>query len=168
MLLPSDVHGRPDQPNPQPDHALRRPVPSVGGGVVATAAVDAVATVVVMAAEDAVGKLIAERDAKRCYIDDIPKYRRYSETVETSGHYAGTRSVGSQQLALLQRENGVEVLLIDAATVLRLKRFRIGDAITVGFDAQTTGHPAGPAPVPTYTLKLQTRRTTTLQKRRSR
>ena len=118
--------------------------------------------------EDAVGKFIAERGAKRTYIDDIPKYRRYTEANETPGHYAGTRSVDGQLLALLQREDAVYVLPIDAATALRLKRFRIGDAITVAPRAQTTSRQADLTPVPTYTFKTQTGRTTILQKGRSR
>lgn len=121
-----------------------------------------------MAAEDAVAKFIAERDARRSYIDDIPKYRRYTETNETPCHYAGIRSVDGQLLALLQREEAVDVLPIDAATALRLKRFRIGDVITVAPRAQTTSRQAGLTPVPTYTFKTQTGRTTTLQKGRSR
>jgi len=135
---------------------------------VATGAVTARTTVVTVAAEDAVGKFVAERDSKRIYIDDIPKYRRYTESVETPGRYAGTRSVDGQILALLQREDAVDVLPIDAATALRLKRFRIGDAITVAPRAQTTIRQADLTPVPTYTFKTQTGRTTTLQKGRSR
>jgi hypothetical protein len=121
-----------------------------------------------MAAEDAVAKFIAERDAKRITIDDIPKYRRYTEANETPCRYAGTRSVDGQLLALLQREDAVDILPIDAATALRLKRFRIGDAITVVPRAQTTSRQAGLAPVPTYTFKPQTGRTATPQKGRSR
>jgi hypothetical protein len=121
-----------------------------------------------MAAEDAVGKFIAERDAKRSTIDDIPKYRRYTEANETPGRYAGTRSVDGQLLALLQRDDAVDVLPVDVATALRLKRFRIGYAITVAPRAQTTGRPAGPTPVPTYTFKSQTGQTTTSKKGRSR
>ena len=159
VLLPNDVPGRLEQPGPQPDHALRRPVPSAGEGVEATASV---------IAEDAIGKFIAERDAKRSCIDDIPKYRRFIETVETSGHYAGTRSIDGQLLALLQREDAVDVIPIDAATALRLKRFRIGDAITVAPHAHMTDQPTDSTPVPTYTFKPQTGQKTTLQKRRSR
>jgi len=121
-----------------------------------------------MAAEDAVAKFIAERDAKRNNIADIPKYRRYTEANETPCRYAGTRNVDGQLLALLQREDAVDVLPIDAAAALRLKRFRIGDAITVTPRSRTTGRPAGPTPVPTYTFKPQTGRTTTPQKGRSR
>lgn len=121
-----------------------------------------------MATEDAVGKFIAERDTKRGYIDDIPKYRRYTEAKEIPCRYAGTRSVDGQLLVLLQREDAVDVLTIDAAAALRLKRFRIGDAITVTPRSRTTGRPAGPTPVPTYTFKPQTGRTTTPQKGRSR
>lgn len=123
---------------------------------------------VAVAAQDAVDKFIAERDAKRSYIDDIPKYRRYTEANETPGRYAGTRSVDGQLLALLQREDAVDVLPIDAVAAHCLKRFRIGDAITVAARAKTTGRSAGPTPVPNYTFKPQTGRTTTPQKRRSR
>jgi hypothetical protein len=121
-----------------------------------------------MGAEDAVAKFIAERDSKRSYIDDIPKYRRYTEANETPCRYAGTRSVDGQLLALLQRDDAVDVLPIDAAAALRLKRFRIGDAITVTPRARSTSRPAGPTPVPTYTFKPHIGRTTTQKKGRSR
>ena len=156
VLLPGDVPGRVEQPGPQPDHALRRPVPGAGG------------TVAAVTAEDAVGKFIAERDEKSNTIADIPKYRRYTEANETPCRYAGTRNVDGQLLALLQREDAVDVLPIDAAAALRLKRFRIGDVITVTPRARSTGRPAGPTPVPTYTFKPQTGRTTTHKKGRSR
>jgi hypothetical protein len=130
--------------------------------VAATAAVDALAT------EDAAGKFIAECDAKRSYIDGIPKYRRYIETVKTSGRHAGTRSVDGQQLALLQREDAADVLPVDTVTALRLKRFRIGDAIAVSLHAQMNRQPASPILFSTYTFKPQTGRNITLQKGRSR
>ena len=168
VLLPGDVPGRVEQPGPQPDHALRRPVPGARGGVAATAALVAPVAMVAMVAEDAVAKFIAERDAKRSTITDIPKYRRYTEANETPGRYAGTRSVDGQLLALLQREDAVDVLPIDAAAALRLKRFRIGDAITVTPRARSTGRPTGSFLVPTYTFKPQTGRTTIHKKGRSR
>ena len=45
--------------------------------------------------------------------------------------YAGTRSSDGQLLALLRRGDSVEVLPIDHATARRLKRVKVGDAVTI-------------------------------------
>jgi hypothetical protein len=155
VLLPGDVPGRLEQPDTQSDHALRRPVSGARGAGVAVA--------------DAVDKFIAERNAKRIYIHDIPKYERYTSVVGTLGRYAGTRSVDGQWLALLQRDEVVDVLPIDAATAVRLKRFRIGDAVAVQrqMPSQTNGRTTGPA-IPTYLFKPSASQTMTLKKARSR
>jgi hypothetical protein len=116
-----------------------------------------------------VDKFIAERDAKRACIHDIPKYERYTSVVETSGQYAGTRSVDGQWLALLQRDEVVNVLPIDVATAVQLKRLRIGDAVTVQRPTpkQTTGRMSGSA-APIYLFKPMTGHTMTPKKGRSR
>jgi hypothetical protein len=89
--------------------------------------------------------------------------------VGTLGRYAGTRSVDGQWLALLQRDEVVDVLPIDAATAVRLKRFRIGDAVAVQrqMPSQTNGRTTGPA-IPTYLFKPSASQTMTLKKARSR
>lgn len=155
MLLPGDVPGRLEQPSPQPNHALRRPVPGAGDTV---------------APHDTVEKFLIERNEKRKYINDIPKYGRYTHADETIVRYVGTRNVDGQFLALLQREDRgtsqgqVDVLPIDAVAAMRLKRFRIGDVITVR--ARTDAHL--PESARAYTFKPSAIRTTTPRKGRSR
>ena len=155
VLLPGDVPGRLEQPGPQPDHALRRPASGAGDTV---------------APRDAVEKLLVERNEKRKYINDIPKYGRYTHADEAIVRYVGTRNVDGQFLALLQREDRgtsqgqVDVLPIDAVAAMRLKRFRIGDVITVR--ARTDAHL--PESARAYTFKPSAVRTTTPRKGRSR
>ena len=155
VLLPGDVPGRLEQPGPQPDHALRRPASGAGDTV---------------ASRDAVEKLLVERNEKRKYINDIPKYGRYTHADEAIVRYVGTRNVDGQFLALLQREDRgtsqgqVDVLPIDAVAAMRLKRFRIGDVITVR--ARTDAHL--PESARAYTFKPSAVRTTTPRKGRSR
>lgn len=155
VLLPGDVLGCLEQPGPQPNHALRRPVLGAGDTV---------------APRDAVEKFIIERNEKRKYINDIPNYGHYTYGDETIVRYVGTRNVNGQFLALLQREDQthvqgqVDVLPIDAAAAMRLKRFRIGDVITVR--ARTDAHL--PESARAYTFKPSAIRTTTPRKGRSR
>ena len=153
MLLPGDVSGRLEQPGTQSDHALRRPVSGARG---------------VTTADDAIAMFIAERDAKRNYINDIPKYKRYTADKDTSGRYGGTRKVQGHFLALLQRDDAVNVLTIDAATAFQLKRFRIGDAVTVRAQRQIQPQTPDRAAVPTYTFRPGIGPTMTPKKGRSR
>lgn len=155
VLLPGDVPGRLEQPDAQSDHALRRPVPR------ATRAV---------AAEEAIAKFIGERNSKLRFVNDISKYERYTDADESIGTYAGTRSIDGQLLALLKRDDKVDVLPVDAATALKLKRLRIGDAVTVQTQDQkpSIGGQKDFVDAPTYTFKAQTRRTMTPKKGRSR
>lgn len=51
--------------------------------------------------------------------------------METVAAYAGTRNIDGRFLALLKRGDNVEVLPIDQATARRLKRVKVGDAVTI-------------------------------------
>lgn len=153
VLLPGDVSGRLEQPGTQSDHALRRPVSGAGAAITA---------------HDAIAMFIAERDAKRNYINDISKYKRYTNDKDTSGKYGGTRRVQGHFLALLQRDDAVNVLSIDAETARQLKRFRIGDAVTVHAQRQTQPQTPDRAAVPTYTFRPRVGPTMTPKKGRSR
>ena len=154
VLLPGDVPDRLEQPDAQSDHALRRPVPGAAR---------------VIAADDAIKKFISERNSKRHFINDITKYERYTDANESIGTYAGTRSIDGQLLALLKRDDKVDVLPVDAATGLKLKRLRIGEAVTVQMrdQKQSIGGQKDSVDAPTYTFKARTRRTMTPKKGRS-
>lgn len=155
VLLPGDVPGRLEQRDAQPDHALRRSVPGAGE---------------LNAAEAAADRFIAERNGKRGNINDISKHSRYTEVVKTTGCYGGTRNVDGHWLALLQRDGAVEVVPVDAPTAFRLKRLRIGDAVTVQPhpQGQVTDQAGGPATASTYTFMPLTDRTISPRKGRSR
>ena len=119
-------------------------------------------------AEDAIAKFVDERNSKRSFINDIPKYERYTEADKSIGTYAGTHSIDDQLLALLKRDDKVYVLAVDAATALKLKRLRIGDAVTIQTRNQkpSVGGQKDSVDAPTYTFKAQTRRTMTPKKGR--
>ena len=74
---------------------------------------------------------IAEREAKRLKIFDIQNHVRYTDDSEGTAVYVGTRQVEGQSLALLKRGEEVMVLPVDEATARRLKRFAVGESVTV-------------------------------------
>lgn len=78
----------------------------------------------------AADKYIAEREAKRLKIFDIPKHSRYTEGDGTLA-FAGVRNVEGQTLALVKRGEAVMVMPIDQASARRLSRIAIGDAVIV-------------------------------------
>lgn len=123
-----------------------------------------------MNAAQAADRFIAERNGKRSTINDISKHRRYTEVVTTTGHYGGIRNIDGHWLALLQRAGAVDVLPVDQATALRLRRLRIGDAVAVQTrpQGQTTNRADGPAAASHYTFKALTGRTISSKKGRSR
>jgi len=45
--------------------------------------------------------------------------------------FAGTRQIEGETLALLKRDEEIIVLPVDAATARRIKRYSLGDAVTL-------------------------------------
>jgi Relaxase/Mobilisation nuclease domain/Large polyvalent protein-associated domain 7 len=115
VLLPGDVPGHLVQQGAQPDNRMRRD--AVGAGAIA-------------AGQAAADKYIAEREAKRLLLYDIPKHTRYHGSAEVS-FFGGLRQVDGQALALLKDSDQIMVLPIDGATERRLKRIAVGDCVTV-------------------------------------
>ncbi|WP_417519320.1 TraI/MobA(P) family conjugative relaxase [Marinobacter sp.] len=116
VLLPGDVSGELEYQRTQSDNQLRW---GVSGPRELT-------TDQFRAAD----KYIAERESKRLLGFDIPKHTRYTNQGGAIT-YAGTRNVQGQSLALLNCNDEILVLPIDAATAQRMKRVRVGNAVTV-------------------------------------
>lgn len=126
VLLPGNVSGHMEQQGNQPTHALRRPV--FGSGLT-------------NAALSAADKYIAEREAKRAQGFDISKHIPYNHSPSELA-FAGVRSVEGHTLVLLKRtDESLMVAPVDAATVRRLSRLKIGDpvAVTERGGLRTTG-----------------------------
>ena len=115
VLLPGDVPGHLEQQGTQPDNRMRRD--AVGAGAIA-------------AGQAAADKYIAEREAKRLLLYDIPKHKRFHCLGGTSV-FAGLRHIDGQSLALLKDSDQIMVLPINGATERRLKRIAVGDCVTV-------------------------------------
>lgn len=118
VLLPRDVPGHMEQQGAKPDNGLRRDIFGAGRVTAGQAAAD---------------KYIAEREASRLKMFDIPKHARYNQDNDgaTAFTFAGVRQIEGQALALLKRGNEIKVLPVDDATTRRLKRVAVGDAVTV-------------------------------------
>lgn len=116
VLLPRDVPGHVEQQGAKPDHGLRRDI--FGTGRVAIG-------------QEAADKYIAEREAMRLKVFDIPKHTRYNQGNDGAAAFAGIRQVEGQALALLKRGEEIMVLPVDDATARRLKRVAIGDSVAV-------------------------------------
>ncbi|NOU20321.1 MAG: relaxase/mobilization nuclease domain-containing protein, partial [Methyloglobulus sp.] len=115
VLLSGDVPGHMEQQGTQPVNRLRRG--AVGAGAIT-------------AGQAAANKYIAEREAKRLLLYDIPKNTRY-HTPGGVTVFGGIRQVDGQFLALLKDSDQMMVLPIDEATSRRLKRIAVGDCVTV-------------------------------------
>ncbi len=123
VLLPGDVPNHMEQQGTQPNNALRRGVSGPGGGLGAGPQYKPEQV-------RAMDKYIAEREGKRLKGFDIPKHTRYTAG-EGPLAFAGMRSIEGQNLALVKRDDDVLVMPIDQATVNRLKRIAIGDAVSI-------------------------------------
>jgi len=115
VLLSGDVPGHLEQQGAQPDNRMRRD--AVGAGAIA-------------AGQAAADKYIAEREAKRLLLYDIPKHKRF-HCLGGASVFAGLRHIDGQSLALLKDSDQIMVLPIDGATERRLKRIAVGDCVTV-------------------------------------
>ena len=113
VLLPGDVSNHLEHSRTQHTDQLRRPIS--GSGRIA-----------------AVDKYIEEREGKRLKGIDIPKHRGYIESDQGVFVYAGIRYNDGGSLALLKNDkNEIVVLSINASTVNRLKKCKVGDNITL-------------------------------------
>lgn len=79
----------------------------------------------------ATDKYIAERASKIAKGFDIPNHRHYTEADKGAALFAGTRLIEGETLALLKRDEEIIVLPVDAATARRIKRYALGDAVTL-------------------------------------
>ncbi|OQW86274.1 MAG: conjugal transfer protein TraI [Rhodoferax ferrireducens] len=118
VLLPRDVPGHMEQQGTKPDNGLRRDIFGAGRVTAGQAAAD---------------KYIAEREATRLKVFDIPKHSRYNQGNDGAAAFtfAGVRQVEGQALALLKRGDEIKVLPVDEATARRLKRVAVGEAVAV-------------------------------------
>nr|WP_305891216.1 TraI/MobA(P) family conjugative relaxase [Pseudomonas sp. R9.37] len=109
---------------------IDRPVskPSVPFPVAPKATPEKVSPALPLSAAD---KYVAERASKRAKGFDIPNHRRYTEADKGAVLFAGTRQVEGETLALLKRDEEIIVLPVDAATARRIKRYSLGDAVTL-------------------------------------
>ncbi|MGC6373683.1 TraI/MobA(P) family conjugative relaxase [Pseudomonas sp. S2.OTC.A_B10] len=81
--------------------------------------------------QSAADKYIAERTSKRAKGFDIPNHRGYTESDKGAALFAGMRQIDGETLALLKRDEEIIVLPVDAATARRIKRYSLGDAVTL-------------------------------------
>lgn len=81
--------------------------------------------------KSAADKYIAERTSKLAKGFDIPNHRRYTQDDKGAALFAGTRQIEGETLALLKRDEEIIVLPVDAATARRIKRYSLGDAVTL-------------------------------------
>lgn len=85
-----------------------------------------------MSALAAADKYIFEREQKRINGFDIPKHVRYHNDIDKAiVEFGGIRQVDGHTLALLNHGAEVMVLPADEASVRRLKRLAVGDAVTM-------------------------------------
>lgn len=113
MLLQGDVSRDLEHKRAKSDHQLRRPTRTTP-----------------LTPAQAADKYIAERNSKRANGIDIANHIRYTNKTGRMT-YGGARTVEGQTLALLDHANEVLVLPVDQATARRMKRLRIGEAVTV-------------------------------------
>lgn len=116
VLLPRDVSDHLGQHQAQGDHVLRRDIRGTGGGIKPA---------------DSVDIYVAERNAKREYIADIPKHKRYNDQSGNKFLFAGSRVIEGQQLALLKSGDEVYVLQIDPKDAAAFRRVKVGGAVEI-------------------------------------
>jgi hypothetical protein len=73
---------------------------------------------------------IAERNAKRAADMDIPLHAPFAAAAQNL-RLAGVRNVDGQALVLLRADDVVMVLAMDAVSVGRVARMKIGDPIRI-------------------------------------
>jgi hypothetical protein len=110
VLLPGDVSDHLEQQGAAAADGMRWDVPGL--------------------ALSAAAKYVVEREQKRIKGFDIPKHALYDGYAGPAA-FAGIRRIEGQALALFQHDQDIAVLSVDEATVRRLERVSIGQAITV-------------------------------------
>ena len=81
--------------------------------------------------EDAARRYMAEREAKRAVMADIPRHTAWGPGQCGAGRFAGWRQVGEQPLVLLNTRNAdILVVPVDAATLASMKRLKMGAEVT--------------------------------------
>jgi len=75
-------------------------------------------------------KYIAEREAKRLAGFDIPKHKPYTQ-IAGPGEFAGLRVIDGKPLALVKRNDEIEVVAIDDLAAARLQRLSLGTRISI-------------------------------------
>jgi len=78
----------------------------------------------------AAGAYIAERNAKRAAGMDIPLHAPFTTGVQDL-RLAGVRNVDGQALVLLRADDVVMVMALDALSVSRVARMKVGDPIRI-------------------------------------
>jgi hypothetical protein len=116
VLLPGDVPHHLEQPGAQTHHGVRRDIPGAGR---------------VIAGQLAADNYIAEWEAMRLKVADIPKHTRFNPEKGGAVAFAGVRRVGEETLALLKSGEEIMVLPVDATAARRLKHTALGDTIAV-------------------------------------
>lgn len=81
--------------------------------------------------KSAAAKYIDERMSKQAKGFDIPNHRGYTDADKGPSLFAGTRQIEGETLALLKRDEEIIVLPVDPATARRIKRYSLGDEVTV-------------------------------------
>jgi hypothetical protein len=80
--------------------------------------------------EGAARRYIAEREAKRALITDIPCHALRMPGKGGSGRFAGWRQIDEQPLVLLKNRNAeIIVLPVDRAALARVKRLKMGEEV---------------------------------------
>jgi hypothetical protein len=118
VLLPRHVPHHLEQPGAQPDHGVRRDIPGAGTETM---------TIGQLAADN----YIAEREAMRRKVADIPKHIRFNPDNGEAVVFVGVRRIGEESLALLKSGEEIMVLPVDATAARRLKRTVVGDILSV-------------------------------------
>lgn len=81
--------------------------------------------------EDAARRYMAEREAKRAVIADIPRHIAWKPGQCGTGSFAGWRQVDERPLVLLKTRNAdIIVVPVDAATLASMKRLKMGAEVT--------------------------------------
>jgi hypothetical protein len=82
-------------------------------------------------ADQAANRYIAEREAMRLKVEDIPKHTWFNPDKSGAVSFAGMRRIGEETLALLKCDGEIMVLPVDDAAARHLRRIAIGDTIAV-------------------------------------
>ncbi|ARO88824.1 hypothetical protein EBAPG3_014180 [Nitrosospira lacus] len=85
--------------------------------------------------EAAARHYIAEREAKRVLIQDIPRHTSCRAGQGGYAQYAGWRQIDGHALILLKtNEAEISVMPVDAVTLARVKRLKLGSEVIFNAD----------------------------------